>query len=152
MHLYRYGESMQGFPSHPDRYGTEQQGARVAGQGSDLARAEGIARIVGVATCEGVGEGGQPECADVTGHVPAIGQQRHRARQPAGDDLDHHGDEGQCHHPAGALLGVPLALSAEVVSMLPDSQIVCGELVHGEHYRRPISGCKRRLHNNCHYR
>ena len=38
-------------------------------------------------------------------HVPAVGQQRHRAVPPAGHDLEHHGDRREDQHPQRAALG-----------------------------------------------
>src|SRR5205085_6747388 len=64
-------------------------------------------------------------------HVPAIGEQRHRAEQDAGDDLADHHDRGEDDHEPGA------ALVAGVFGAEKD--VVVGPLVEGMGMHGPAS-------------
>jgi hypothetical protein len=70
----------------------------------------------------GIGAGGDAERAGVRHHVQAVGEQRHRAEDHAGRDLDHHHHRGQRHHQPGAAF-VAVVIAAE-------EDVVVGPIVH----------------------
>src|SRR5260370_1814003 len=47
---------------------------------------------------------GDEERGHVRAHVPAVGQQRHRARKKAGSNFDHHHHAGDGNHDMGTAL------------------------------------------------
>jgi hypothetical protein len=110
------------------RHQGEGDRAGEAGQGPDLAGAKGQGVVIGVAAGGRVGEGGQAQGGDVGRHVPAVGEERHRAGRVADHDLDHHGRRGQPDDQAQAAL---LALGRD----RPADRARGGEGpgVHGDH-------------------
>ncbi len=71
-----------------------------------------------------IGEGGDAERGGVTGHVPAIRQQRHGAENETGGNFQHHhrGRQGN-HQPGTALIG-HLGIAYNNVLMVPGVCIV----------------------------
>jgi hypothetical protein len=79
--------------------------ARVTTEDANLACAEGESRIVCMPSRELVRERGHDEGNGMRAHVPAICQQRHRMRENAGSDLQHHHYNRNENHGPGAPLG-----------------------------------------------
>ncbi|GAA0006590.1 hypothetical protein BRDID11002_65960 [Bradyrhizobium diazoefficiens] len=102
-----------------DRDQPEDDRAGEGGEIAELAGAEGEMRIAQVPAREAVGERGNAERGCVRAHVPAVGEQRHRAEQRAGDDLADHHDQRQDHHEPGAPLVLVVLLAQESVVMGP---------------------------------
>ena len=100
----------------------DQSQAHRAGEGrqlTELAGAEGKARVAGVLARKAIGEGGDAERAGMRRHVPTVRHHRHRAEQVTADDLRHHHHGGERDHEPGALF-VGIVLGAEkYVAVLP---------------------------------
>ena len=118
MNRLRLDQSHPRFQCHHERDHGQRHCAGEAAEHTDLAGAERVPPVVGVATRIGVGKGRDPESRDVGAHVPAIGQQGHGAKGRPGNDFhDHHGEGEPDHAP-----GVPFAFclnGVETVLVLP---------------------------------
>src|SRR5262249_3666812 len=102
-----------------DRDDSEDQRTGEGGEIAELAGAEGEADIAGMAPREHVGGAGNSECCRVGAHVPAVGEQRHRAEDRARRDLGDHHDDGERYHEPGAALVARMLLAEEDVTMGP---------------------------------
>ncbi len=130
--LDRVQEAFDALDHHEHREADEQQRAREAGQRVDLARAEAVAAVEGVASGVGVGHRGQPERDRVRAHVQPVGEQRHRPEGDAGDDLDHHGEHGDHHDDPRAPLARPRQVLAEAVVVAVGAVVARSHGAEGE--------------------
>src|SRR5262245_41815875 len=111
-----------------DRDNGEDDGAGKGGEIAELSGAEGEMAVARLAAGKEIGERGNAERRRMGCHVPAVGEQRHRAEQDAGDDLADHHDRGQRDHkPGAALIAGVLCAEKDVVVRPP----VEGMGVHG---------------------
>ena len=101
-HVDGLEKAHDGFTRNAQRHDAQHHRRGESRQIADLARAETVTTVEGVTPGVGIGERRRGERAGVRGHVEAIGQQRHRAGQPAREDLAHHHRAGQGHHPSRA--------------------------------------------------
>src|SRR5215472_3856194 len=95
-----------------DRDHAEDERAGERGKITELACPERKTRISRLPAREQIGRTGNAERRGMRAHVPAVGKQRHRAEEGAGDDLAGHHDKRQRDHEPGAAL-VPRVLLAE---------------------------------------
>ena len=80
---------------------------------------------------EAIGQGGNQHRTGMGGHMPAVGHQRHRAIDSAGDDLDqHHAGRKRNHQPH-------LAFIAQVIVAKKDVFVVGFREFAGGHQRIP---------------
>ena len=114
-----------------DRDQAQDDRAGEGGEVAELARAEGEMRIPQVPARETVGESSNAKRGRMRAHVPAVGKQRHRAEQRAGDDLADHHDQRQDDHEPGA----PLVL----VVLLAQKDVVMGPLLDRMGMHRKVS-------------
>ena len=104
MDLHRREQAADRLVADQQRDHRQDKRARKAGEIAEFAGAEGEARIVGVATREGVSDRGEQERAGVRAHMQSVGDQRDRAEQPPPDDLgQHHGRAENDNRPGLAL-------------------------------------------------
>jgi hypothetical protein len=87
-------EAFDAFGSHERREEGQQHGGGEGGERVDLAGAEIEAGIAGAAAGVEIGEGGDRQGGGVRAHVQPVGEQRHRAEEQPGGDLDGHHDGG----------------------------------------------------------
>ena len=130
----RRQQPLQRAGHHQRCHARQQDGAGKARQHFNLPGAEGKARVFGQPARGRVGKGRQANGQHVRTHVPAIGQQRHRASPPARADFQQHGRHRQRQHQARAALGLFLLLAVwvEVVRMRPARE------VFGVHVAKPL--------------
>ena len=119
-------QAQRRFEDDANRHQPQHQGARKAAQHLDLPGAEGIAHVKRMPPRQPVGERRHAQRQRVRAHVPAVGQQRHRAGPPAARDLGHHGDEGDGQHPARARFANTIS-GIEPVAVLPGAEVVLVE-------------------------
>jgi hypothetical protein len=119
----RLGEAHHALPQHDERHHREPDRAREAAEGADLAGAEAVAGILGVPPGVRVREHCDPERRRVGAHVPAVGEQGHRAEDAPGKDLGRHHRERDPDHPPGPPLPC-LRVAAEPVGVRPGAQIL----------------------------
>ena len=98
----RRGQAHNGFIADQQRDDGQDDGAGITRQLSQLAGAEGVARIMGVAAGKPVGQRRNCQRSGMGRHVEAIGQQCHRAIDRAGNDLADHHRRGQGDDDPGA--------------------------------------------------
>ncbi|SVK50670.1 Uncharacterised protein [Acinetobacter baumannii] len=122
---------------HQRRHQHQQHCAGVTGQHFDLPGAEAEAAILGQPACGAVSQHRQAQGQRVRTHVPAVGQQRHRVKQPAAGDLDSHHTGGEYHRPSGVSFGqwVTIVKNVAVLAVqngrvrrhgeVPQQKIVC---------------------------
>ena len=103
---YGHGIQQPQYRLVPDEQGNHRQdeSARIARKLSHFAGAEGKTGIVRVLTRKQIGGGGDAERGGVGGHVPAIGQQRHRSEHRSRHNFADHHDGGQRDHEPGPTL------------------------------------------------
>ena len=92
---HRIEQSQYALPAHDQRDQRQHDRAGKAREIAELAGAEGEACIVRMSARVEIGERRDQHGADMGRHMPAIGEQRHRAVNRARADLDHHHDGGQ---------------------------------------------------------
>jgi hypothetical protein len=112
---HRLKQAMQAFARHHGREQQQQQRAGESAQRVDFAGAEGQAGIMGVAPRKVVREGIDGEGGRMRGHVQAIRQQGHRAKQNSGRNFRHHHQGGQRDHDARAPLRLPHPILPEAM-------------------------------------
>eukprot|EP00913_Durusdinium_trenchii_P021378 g20091.t1 len=100
------------FPGNEQGDERQDDGAGEAGQVTELARAEAVARIVRVLAGIGIGHGRDQHGAGVGRHVPAVGRERHGAEDGSGDDFRQHHGRRQCDDQPDLLL-VALVVAAQ---------------------------------------
>ena len=123
----RRHQARYAFDRHVERKPGEQQCARVAAQGIDLAGAESKAGIAGMAPAVDVGKDGQAQCDRMGRHVKAVGEQGHRTECEPRHDLDHHGHGGQQGDGKGAPFPPLPPVQTKRVTVFPGCEI---RLVH----------------------
>ena len=79
-----------------------------------------------------IGAGRETQRADMRRHVDAVGQQRHRAEQDAGRDLDHHEQRRDRGRETRAPLGLTMAMAQKDMAVRPGVVIV-GVVGHAPH-------------------
>jgi len=117
----RYGseQSIHALIGHERCKTCQQNGAGESAERIDFAGAKAITRIMRMLACIDVGSCVDPERYRVGCHVQPVRQQRHRAEQHAGNDLDDHHGRSNCNHDERfRLSGAPLVL-AENVGVAP---------------------------------
>ena len=119
----RVDQPHQRFERHHEGDHRQRDRAGKAAEHADLAGAVAVARIRGVDAGVAVGEQRDAEGGDVRRHVPAVGQQRHRAAGHAGHDLDQHHHRGQRDDAPRAGLGAA-GVAAEVMAVTPAVDVV----------------------------
>lgn len=110
----------------------------IAGEGREvpeLARAEGEARVPGVAPRVAVGQRGDGERGRVRGHVPAVRHEREGAERRASADLGRHHNQRKPDDEPDAALALGVARTEEDVIVGPGVE---GPVVHAEVSGEPI--------------
>ena len=125
------GEPYQAFPA--DQQGNQGQNDRAgkASQIAELARTEGKARIARMPARKAISQHRDQHCAGMGGHMPAVGHQRHRAIEGAGNDFhQHHAGRERDHQPHLAFIALVVAAEKEVI-------VAGGRRVVGRHQGVP---------------
>jgi hypothetical protein len=116
---HRLRQSHQALIGDQQRDHAERDGAREGGKVAELPGAKGEARIMFVMARVLIGESGNGKRRSVRRHMPAIGEERHRAEHDAADDFgDHHGC-GQPYDQPGAPFVAGMTGAEEDVLMGP---------------------------------
>ena len=87
-----------------DRDQRQHDGAGEGGEIAKFAGAESEIRVGCLPTRKEIGQRGNAQRRGMGRHVPAVGEQRHRAEQRSRHDLADHHDRGQRDHEPGAAL------------------------------------------------
>ena len=124
-------EAADGFRRNDQAHKPQHDGTGESGQIAELARTESETAIGGMAAGEPIGPGGQPQRPNMSGHMDAIGQQRHRAEGEAGHNLDHHEDGGEPGRQPRAGLRLLMALRQKAMIMGPKPMVVTMGMVIG---------------------
>lgn len=96
-------EAHDAFIGHDEGKEREQRGTGEGGERIDFACSETEAGVVGVFSCEDVGDVAEEQREGMGGHVQAIGEQGHGAVHDTGGDFDGHHGEGNQDDDEGAL-------------------------------------------------
>ncbi len=112
----RVNQPHRAFIGDLDRDQAEDDRAGKGGEVAELAGAEAEMGIARMLAREQIGDGGDPQRGRMGGHVPAIGQQRHRSEKRSCRDLADHHDHGQRdHEPSAALVTGVLRTEKHVI-------------------------------------
>src|SRR5436309_8813637 len=95
-------QPVHGFARHQERYDREHNGTGEPAKHTDLSCAKAEARVPSLRSRKIVGHGCYQKRKDMSAHVPAVGQQRHRVRHQPDDDLDDHHCSRNPDYDAGA--------------------------------------------------
>lgn len=114
-----------------DRDQAEDDRAGEGGKIAELAGPEAEMRAPQMSSRKAIRERGNPQRRRMRSHVPAVGEQRHRAEQRARDDLADHHDQRQDDDEPGA----PLVL----VVLVAQKGVVMGPLFDGMGMHRELS-------------
>jgi len=120
-------DSVDALPRHYQRKNCQQYRTGKSAQRVDLSCAKTVLRVVGVATGVSVGKSIDCQSSRMRGHVQAIGQQSHRAKDVTRSYFNNHhgGRNGDDNN--GTRLTRQFSVLIESVGMLPVVQII---LVH----------------------
>ena len=110
-------EAQEAFPADQQSDHGEDDGAGETGEVAEFPRAEGEARVVAVAPGVKISQRGDQHRRRMGRHMPAVGNQRHRAEADAGYDFHHHHDRGERNHQPGAAFVAFMVFAQEDVVM-----------------------------------
>ncbi len=115
----------------------QQHGAGEARETVDLAYPESKAAVAGQSARDHIGQYRYAQRRRMGGHVQPVRQQRHRAIDDTGDNLDHHHHRGDDDYQQGAGLPGPPGILLKYVVVAPLLQGILVLVVHPAHGFRP---------------
>ncbi|MNX80438.1 hypothetical protein D3C86_1120980 [compost metagenome] len=92
-------QAINGFTGNAESHQPQHHGRGKTREIPDLAGAEAVTRVVGIAPCKPIGRRRDAQGPGMGGHVKTIGQQRHGTGDVTGGNFANHHHKRQRHHP-----------------------------------------------------
>ncbi|MNH99001.1 hypothetical protein D3C73_517540 [compost metagenome] len=127
---HRICQAHEAFPGDEQHHQRQHHSTGETGEITQLAGPKGVTRVLRIAPCIHIGQRRDQHGSGMGGHVPAIGRQRHRPEDRAGDDFRHHHRGGQRNDQPDLTLVALMIRAEKHVLMLQTIDTACHDRLH----------------------